>query len=179
MGDQNETQSTTPAPASSEDTQAHITEMQRTHREAVRAHTARISELEQQVRDLATVAELLNADENDDPVILLRTLIQDRDGLRVENAELLRDTITAQVAEHVAVEAARPIIESMVANEKPARRKDVEIAVQRIVQRDDVKAMLRTQVTKESGPAQTRPVTPSQPADQPDPTETLIFIPEV
>lgn len=176
MGD-NPTNETNTAPPT-DDMQQRLQEMQRQHREETRTHTARISELESQVRDLATVAELLNAGEDDDPVILLRGLINERDGLRKENAELLTSTIKAEVAENVQVETARPIIEAMVAQAKPATRNDVQIAVERIISRDDVKTMLRSTVAAESGPQQQRPVVPASPADtdagQPEP---LIFIP--
>lgn len=177
MGD-NPTNEINTAPPT-DDMQQRLQEMQRQHREEIRTNTARISELESQVRDLTTVAELLHAGEQDDPVILLRGLIKERDSLRHENAELLTSTIRAEVAENVQVETARPIIEAMVAQEKPARRKDVELAVERIINRDDVKTMLRASVAAEAGPQQNRPVMPSQPADQPAQTEALIFIPEV
>jgi hypothetical protein len=177
MGDNPTNNETNTAPPT-DDMQQRLQEMQRQHREETRTNTARISELESQVRDLATVAELLNAGEDDDPVILLRGLINERDGLRKENAELLTSTIRAEVAENVQVETARPIIEAMVAQGRPATRNDVQIAVERIINREDVKTMLRSTVAAESGPQQQRPVVPANPADSAGQSEPLIYIPE-
>jgi hypothetical protein len=176
MGDNptNETNTAPPSP----DMQAHLREMRESHQAEVSTLTAQIAELQGRTRDLSTIAELLQPVEGDTLASKIEALLAAKTSLQAENRDLLASAIAHGVAEAVTLETARPIIESLVTAEQPSTREDVASAIDKVLGRDDVKAMLRTRVIEESGPQQQRPVTPASPADdaagQPEP---LIFIP--
>lgn len=139
--------------------------------EARTADRAKIAELSDQVRnmqnqlgDFKPVLELLNNPEY--PVVALREKLQVIENLERENRLLLEGYITAQVSDSVSVETVRPMIESLVKQEKPATRSDVDTALDKVRNRPEVKALLKAQIAAEAGPKQTP--APTAPADEDD-----------
>jgi DNA-binding FrmR family transcriptional regulator len=151
-----------------------LAEAKRQHTEETRKLKTDLSEMEGQIADFKSVAELLSNPQ--DVVVAVQALQADNKSLRRENGDLLQESIKLQVAEKVKVEAVRPVIEQMVRDRKPARRVDVTTALEDALQQDYVKTLLKIGVQESMGPAHQRPAnTPEQAAEE----EQFIIIPEV
>jgi len=128
--------------------------------EARAADRAKIAELNQNntkisnaLVDWTAVQELLSNPEY--PVVALQALLAETEQLKRENAQLLEGYIKAQVAEKVVIEAVRPMIVSLVETEKPAKRGDVDATLTKVLDRKEVKDLLKAQTASEMGPNQT------------------------
>lgn len=124
----------------------------RAAQERVRELTITIQEQETALRDRKTLAELLG--EPEDVVLALRALIADRDSLRRENGELLEASIQLAVAEACKPEAPRGIIVEMVRQRKPVTRTDVKVALDAVIGKPEVQAIIKAAVVETMGPAQ-------------------------
>lgn len=132
-------------------------------REQIRTLTLEKSAQSRQVADFNRVAELLGKPA--DVVLELQAVIQQREDLKRENADLLDATIASKVAEKVKVEAARPIIIEQVKAKKPVTRTDVVTAVEQVLGMESVKSLLKYGLTTEMGdPQPANRETPSTPA---------------
>lgn len=132
-------------------------------REQIRTLTQEKSAQSRQVADFNRVAELLGKPA--DVVLELQAVIQQREDLKRENADLLDATIASKVAEKVKVEAARPIIIEQVKAKKPVTRTDVVTAVEQVLGMESVKSLLKYGLTTEMGDSQpANRETPSTPA---------------
>lgn len=155
------------------DTAAQIAELERKHTEALRELQLKLTKAEDANRDFVKMKSLLSIGETEDAIIKTMAITGELTNLRKENGELLEATIKAEVAAKVAVEAQRGIIEAMVKEQKPARRVDVTTALESVMSRPEVKALLMTGVSETQGPPQSRPSVPS-PAPQDDAVRTII-----
>jgi hypothetical protein len=124
-----------------------------------------IKELRAQADDLAVVRELLDVDEDVDIIKTLRAHLEQHAELASENAALLDSAMTAEIAAKVKVESARPIVRELVEAKTPLTRKALDRALDEVLARDSVKTLIAQQVAEQSGPPQSRPVTPAASAD--------------
>lgn len=138
-------------------TDAQVAELQNQLREARRDYERHIAELKQQLADFRSMGQIMQVSETDDPVVMLRSLMAERDGLMRENADLLTAEIENRVKDKVKVENLRPIIEQMVLDRKPVRKADVQTALDQVMLQESVKRLLQATVIETSGPPQTRP----------------------
>jgi hypothetical protein len=122
-------------------------------RDAIRVLTAQNAAMTEQLRDLQKVRELLGIAENVDVVLSLQNRITAQKLLEKENADLLQENIRASVAEAVKLEAARPMIVSLVEQQKPTRRSDISVALESVLNRTEVKEMLKLTMVQEMGQA--------------------------
>lgn len=120
-------------------------------REKIRELTLKNTQLETTLRDLAKVREMLAADENADVVLTLQNLLTAKELAERENRDLLKETIAASVAAKVKLEAARPMIESLVAQQNPTRRSDISVALETVLKRAEVVEMLKLTAVREMG----------------------------
>lgn len=149
-----------------------IAEMERQHKDAVRVLNTQLSENREKLADYDKVSELLGKPQ--DVIVSLQALQIEVKDLKRENGELLQESIKAQVADTIKVEAVRPVIEQMLRDRKPARRVDVQTALAEVCQLDYVKTLLKLSVAEQMGP--------NQPDHSPTQTETadpVIYIPGV
>lgn len=132
-----------------------IAELNKAHKEQVRDLTAKLAENGEKLADYQSMYEMLG--KPDDVILTLRQQMAMLENLKRENGLLLEETIKAQVAEKVKLEAIRPVVVTMVKQKNPVRRADVTTALEETLKRDDVVEMLKAQVLDESGPPQKRP----------------------
>lgn len=132
-------------------------------REQIRTLTLEKSAQSRNVADFNRVSELLGKPA--DVVLELQAVIQQREDLKRENADLLEETIKSKVAEKVKVDAARPIIIEQVKAKKPVTRTDVVTAVEQVLGMESVKSLLKYGLTTEMGdPQPANRENPSKPA---------------
>jgi 2'-5' RNA ligase len=109
------------------------------------------------LEDLQKIATLLNV-ETDGAYKAVRSQHEQNADLRKENRELLDGFIRNQIADAVKLESQRPVIAMLVAAEKPATRAEATRAVEGVLDRPEIKALLAAAIASEMGPARTRPV---------------------
>lgn len=131
--------------------------------EILRKESRELSSLK---RDLEYAYELLHFEPNADLVGSVRQYVEKRDDLVKENVLLLGETITALITSKVKVESARPIVEEMVRDQKPTTKRDLERAVEQVLGRESVKALLKAGLVEEMGEAQ-----PPAPTQRPNPSD--------
>ena len=136
--------------------------------QAVRELTLRVQTLEAQLRDLTQMRQLLGIGEGVDAVLTLQNRLMLQSQLERENGDLLQETITAVVAKDVKLEAARPMVVSLIAQQKPTRRTDIAVAMQNVLARPEVKEMLKLSAVQEMG-------SPHQPAPNTAETKQPLF----
>lgn len=153
-----------------------LLEMERKHQEKVRELERQLAENRHQLKDFVSIREMLNVAEDGDPISALRAQQMRLEDLERENGELLESTIQALVESKVKVPAVRPLIESMVRDRKPATRRAVESVLEDTLKLDYIKQLLRDGVREEMGPAQSRPITPTEDAATPPSAETSVMI---
>lgn len=132
------------------DVDARLHEMGERHKEEVRELQGRIRTLESKAKDFDALAEEIGGE--DDPVLRVRALKSELTEALQENRDLLEATITEAVREAVKVETLRPTIFELVKAEQPARKVDVAAKLAKVLARDYVKTLLRTQMQQEMGP---------------------------
>lgn len=148
---------TTPAPeAVAESTQ--VLELKRQHTEAVRELNDQIIALKNQVKDLGKIAELVG-DKDGDVLMTVKARLAELAALKKENGDLLQEAIQA-MALTVKVESVRPAIVENVTALKPTTRAEVKEAFDKVMDKEWVKAMLKSTIATEMGGKQTRPNTP-------------------
>jgi hypothetical protein len=128
-----------------------------------------------QVSDLNAIAEALGNPK--DVVRAVRELRDSKATLQAENANLLKDSLTAMVKEKVSVEKRRGVIEELVRQKQPTTRKELEAAIEEVLDRPYVKEMLAEAVIETMGPNQTPPA--NKPNNPGSGDESFINIPEV
>lgn len=102
----------------------------------------RRADLERQARQVNTIRELLGISDDESIALHTRLLIQRNRQLRDERTALLDSAIDVEVAQHVAVKPLRPIVAQMVREQSPRSAHAIQTAVQNVIQRPDVRAML-------------------------------------
>ena len=152
-----------------------LAEIQRKHQEEIRELQGKLAENRNKLKDYATIGELLG--DPDDVVLSLRELVQVNSDLKHENGDLLQEAIKAQVAEAVKIEDRRPIIVELVQQLKPVTRNDVTLSLAKVLDKPEVKTLLKSGVQETMGPNQTNPVKPKDKDEQK--TSSPIIIPKV
>lgn len=135
-----------------------VTELKDKHADSVRELRGQIAELEDKLRTHARMVELLGDPE--DPTAELSARLKTVKALETENASLLEGYIKTAVADKVKLNAGRGIVETFVKAEKPASRDAIDAAVETVIAREEVQAILKLKVQEQAGPNQTRPVVP-------------------
>jgi len=146
-----------------------------TLREQVRTLTLREQGQNRNIGDYNRVVELLG--KPDDPILAMQAVIQQREDLKRENAELLEETVKSKVTELVKVPAARSMVIEQVMALKPATRADVNMAVDRVLAKPTVQEFLKYGLTVEMGDPQPKH-TEGQPSKSQTPaSSTVIYVP--
>jgi hypothetical protein len=155
-------------PTELEQAQARIEVLQ----EQIRTLTLSQQAQTRQIADYNRVAELLGKPE--DVILGVRAVMQQRDDLKRENAELLEETVKAKVAEKVKIESARPIIIEQVMARKPATRTDVATAIDTVMDMGSVKELLKYGLQTEMGDPQPKH---TEGKSQSQPSSGVMYIP--
>ena len=144
----------TNAKQEAQDVDSRIVELQEEHKEAVRKLSKEISELKAATRSYETMRKMLGiGDEaNSDPVLVLQSLMTKTQTLEAENFDLLEAAIKQEVSETVKVEMLRPVIVEQVKGMKPALKADVKPMVEKVLDKPEIKQMLKYTVQQEMGP---------------------------
>jgi uncharacterized protein (UPF0335 family) len=115
--------------------------------------------------DVRAVREMLDLEDDADVVKSLRSLLELHGELKTENTALLDAAMDAAIAKMVAVETARPIVRELVEAKKPLTRKQLDRALDEVLNRESVKALIQKQVAEQAGPAQKPAATQPRDAD--------------
>jgi len=151
-----------------EATQGVLSELEKSLQEQV-------AQLENRVRELTIEAtqntpklnaynaifDMVGKPEDGDVQLAVQARLLELDALKRENLTLLESAMQLAIAEKVVAEQLRPIILEMVKAEKPASKSDMVVAVQKVLAKESVKAMLKATTLAEMGPPQQRPVVPN------------------
>jgi len=149
-----------------------IAELKRQHRDEVRELQGQLDDNRDKLADFAAIAELLGNPK--DVVVAARAWKAQIADLQRENKDLLKEAIKAQVAEAVAIEDRRPVIEQLVSDREPTTRNEVTSRLEEVLKLDYVKTLLKSGVQEQMGPKQQRPVKSSEGEGEAKP---LIIIP--
>jgi hypothetical protein len=161
---------TPPMPQVTQESQ--MAELRRQHQETLSELHSQIAQLREYQRAHQNLLRELGMDEGD-VVNAVRELQTQYQALQGENRDLLQSAIQQMVGEAVALEHARPLVVELVQAQNPTTRTDVQEALQTVMQRDSVKALLREAVATEMGPN----VEPTQNRSQEGDDDPIIFIP--
>jgi 2'-5' RNA ligase len=116
--------------------------------------SAELKKFKAEAEDFIAVRELLGIVEGADPVKATRQMVEEFAAMKAEAQTLLETSMSAMIAEKIGVEAVRPIVIEMVQAQKPATRKALDRAVDDVIARESVKALLAAHVAAAAGPAQ-------------------------
>jgi len=118
-----------------------------------------VKEQRAKIEDAADVYKILGitATESMDIIRAARALKEQYDDMVAENTALLKDTISAIVKDKVAIESVRPIIAKMVADQKPATKRQLDRAFEQVMSDAVVKELIAAKMASESGPNQPPP----------------------
>lgn len=161
------------------DVDIRIVELEEQHKEAVRKLMKEISEKNAALRNYETMRKMLGMDGETptDPVLALQGLVTKSQTLEAENFDLLEAAIEQAVAKSVKVEILRPVIVENIKMMKPARKVDVAQALGVVLEKPEIKQMLKYTVQQEMGPNVTTPTSDGSGVNDPNNTDIMILIP--
>lgn len=126
-------------------------------REQLHEANQTIKENRPKITEHELICELLGNTEN--PVQAVKEMKAALEEARRENTELLKTAISEAVTKAVQVESARDIILEAVEGLNPTTRKEIQPALEKVMQRDSVKKLLAAQLVQEMGPPHGTPAT--------------------
>lgn len=136
------------------DEESLVAELKQQHQKETRELKLKISEMESLLRNYNTIVEMLAIDgkKPEDPILALKGVQNQVQALQAENFDLLETAIKQEVSEQVKVELLRPAIVEQVKALHPTRKVEVPTAVAQVLDRPEIKLMLKYNVQQEMGP---------------------------
>lgn len=155
---------TNPAPAAEAVAESSVVlELKRQHTEALRELQDQITTLKNQVKDLTKIGELVEA-KGEDVVMTVKARLAELAALKKENGDLLVSEIQ-NMTNTIKVENVRPAVMQALESSKPSTRAEVKEQFEKLMEKEWVKSLLKSGVSAEMGPNQTRPTT-STPSEE-------------
>jgi hypothetical protein len=124
-------------------------------REQLHEANQAIKDARPKITEHELICELLG--NTDNPIQAVKEMKSALEEARRENAELIQTSIVEAVNKAVVLESARDIVLEMVVGLKPTTRKEIQPAVEKVMQRDSVKKLLAGQLVSEMGPSHGKP----------------------